>query len=467
MTAYQVINAWFDWINKRSPILLLTPYSRNLGNCAEEIYFGLLKARREGKKALFLFPRGGWGRFHLAMANRDLLEIESPYCLPNQTPWCRAAGWLLTFVFLGLGQTYLRGRRLRQMLSRLWPRIRPQLLDNISYVIPTVGRSGLWQPDGVAHFSSAAVERCCWKRQFDEPLPVELGRERLERAERIRMKIGLPDDGWYACLHVRDFGFRNDAALNAARGTSILSYLDGIRAITAAGGWVVRLGDPSMPRLPPMERVIDYSHSAFKSELMDVYLICRCRFFIGVNSGPLEVAWLFQKPVVLTNLTEWTLSFPRRKGDLAIVKHLFSRSRKRFLSLREMRDESFACQFALARKSSEEYVAVENTGEEIRDVVVEFLTTPLDCPHSDLQRAFNHGRRRQIHRWLGQDRLVGLNAWDDVVEKYRFASRADAVEGALSRTYLEQNWVRDSLNDRPECAPGGVVASRVEAVARA
>ena len=42
--------------NKVSSILILSPWVGAIGNAAEEIYHGLLKARREKKKILFIFP---------------------------------------------------------------------------------------------------------------------------------------------------------------------------------------------------------------------------------------------------------------------------------------------------------------------------------------------------------------------------------------------------------------------------
>ena len=47
------INKLFNYINRKSPVLIHTPWVRNIGDCAEEIYYGLLKARRDGKKIVF------------------------------------------------------------------------------------------------------------------------------------------------------------------------------------------------------------------------------------------------------------------------------------------------------------------------------------------------------------------------------------------------------------------------------
>jgi hypothetical protein len=193
--------------------------------------------------------------------------------------------------------------------------------------------------------------------------------------------------------------------------------------------------------------VIDYAHTPYKSELMDMYLVSQCRFYVGTNSGPFDVATLFSKPMILVNTIEWSLALPAKRGDLAIIKHTFSRSRNRFLSIKEILEEPFGCQ--VFRPPSDEYVKVENTPEEIRDVIEEFLAKSEDYGYSELQEAFNEGRRRQIHRWLDQ----GEPFWpapskkDLVIEQYRIASRADSVAGTLGQKYLEQNWLVDNLEN--------------------
>ena len=79
-----------------------------------------------------------------------------------------------------------------------------------------------------------------------------------------------------------------------------------------------------MTPLPQMERVIDYAHSPYKSELLDLYLISQCRFLLGHNSGPDVVANLLRKPRLLVNMEDWSSGMLLKKGDLGIIKHVFS-----------------------------------------------------------------------------------------------------------------------------------------------
>ena len=54
-----------------------------------------------------------------------------------------------------------------------------------------------------------------------------------------------------------------------------------------------------------------------------------------MQSGIFDVAVLFSKPIILTNMLSWIFPFPPRKGDLGILKNLFCKKRNRVLSLNE------------------------------------------------------------------------------------------------------------------------------------
>jgi len=89
MRLYLYINKIFDYINSKSPVLIFTPWMEFIGNCSEEIYFALIKARREGKKALFLYPDNliPVKNFKFITSNRELFNIESDYSITGNSYW--------------------------------------------------------------------------------------------------------------------------------------------------------------------------------------------------------------------------------------------------------------------------------------------------------------------------------------------------------------------------------------------
>ena len=440
---YRLINWGFDHINRWSPILFQTPSHRSYGNGAEEIFYGLLKAKRENKKVLFLFPRiVFFSKFGFRPVNRESFQIQSDYSISNEGMYGLLGGWLLSIYlfFLFVLNELRSSRKLRRLLRLIWPNMAGRPLFDGGYSVPQIGKSTLWKPQGVGAFSWNIVEERNWKQQYDEYIPPRLQPGEHRHAERIRTQMGIPLADWFVCLHVSE----NQPRI--FKNASIANYIEAINVITAAGGWVVRLGDPAMTPLPPMERVIDYVHTPYRSKLMDIYLISQCRFLIGLNSGPLHVAMLFRKQMVLVNMVEWSLGFPLKKGDLAIIMHIYSRSRHRFLSIKEILEEPFTVQ--AMNSVSDGYEMVENTPEEIRDIVQEFLNKPEPYEYSNLQETFNEARKRHLRFGLEQGEprsWSGLPARDIVVHQYRIASLLDAAEGTFGEKYLEQNWLVDSL----------------------
>ena len=79
------------------------------------------------------------------------------------------------------------------------------------------------------------------------------------------------------------------------RNANPLNYVKSIKAVTEAGGWVFRMGNPegNSTKLPPMPNVIDYAHSSIRSEFMDVFLGATCKFCIGTSSGYFRIPRYF------------------------------------------------------------------------------------------------------------------------------------------------------------------------------
>ena len=253
--------------------------------------------------------------------------------------------------------------------------------------------------------------------------------------------MGIPLNDWFVCVHVRA------PEPLACRNASLDNYIPAIKTITAAGGWVVRLGDSSMPGLPRLERVVDYAHTAYKSEVMDIYLIEQCRFILGMNSGPTMVGHLLGKLSVLVNMTEWYFGMPPRKGDVGILKHVFSRSRNRFLGVKEVLNERVMVQ--VFGVPAEDYALIENSPQEIQEVVEEVLTRSEPCEYSHLQIAFNGCRRKQLRQLLTQGEpsfCYGVPEQDLVLERYRIGAGVE-VAGTLGQRYLDRNWLNDQLNE--------------------
>lgn len=419
-----------EWIGRKTNTIVMIPHPIVVGNCAEQIYNGLLKARKEGKKLVLLHQYNLPWPLHYRLTNHDLIDVDSEYRAFSRSSWWHIVGSALVTAYAAIFRILLRPlRRLGYTLSEF------------DYY-PMVGLTTLWQPEPVMpEFSWEVVAQYDWPTELHKKIPVHLAPQKKTVAERERKRMGLPDDAWHVCLHVRESGFHQDDMTE--RNASIANYVEAIREITSRGGWVIRMGDPTMTRLPPMDQVIDYPFTPSKSYAMDLYLISECRSYIGMQSGIYSIAFMFQRPMILANMASWFYPFPHRSGDVGVLKHVYSKSRQRFLSVREWMMEPFnATSFSLL---GNDYVLYENEPAELRATVREFLDRGGNGEPTALQREYTELRLSRGRALLEQP-IVPHDAFWDMHQRYRLASQLESAVGLISDDFLQKNWARSARN---------------------
>jgi putative glycosyltransferase (TIGR04372 family) len=212
-----------------------------------------------------------------------------------------------------------------------------------------------------------------WLRQGRGPL-LALTQRHVERGREALREMGVPDDAWFACVHVREPGYLKEApdSSEAARNGDIHAYLPAIEELTRRGGWVIRLGDPSMRPLPPMPQVIDYAVSPFKSPELDVILPATCRFLLGTTSGMVMISELFGAPVGAADYYPigGMLHTPL---DVIIPKPYRERATGRVLFFEEYLKMPFAFTYDSNHVASLGLEALPSEPEDIRELVIEML----------------------------------------------------------------------------------------------
>lgn len=186
-------------------------------------------------------------------------------------------------------------------------------------------------------------------------------------------KLGVPDDAWFVCVHVREAGFSPiDETLHAHRNGSIEATLPAMQEIVRRGGWVIRIGDATMKPLPPMLHVIDYAHHATKCARLDIILCAKARFILGSTSGITLVGTVFGVPCALANVIPLSTLWLSAR-DISIPKLLWSEHLSRYLRFDEVL-ASPAADYRYAALYRESGIRVdENTPEEICDLATEML----------------------------------------------------------------------------------------------
>lgn len=195
------------------------------------------------------------------------------------------------------------------------------------------------------------------------------GREGLAR-------MGIGPDDWFVCFHARDSSYLRkerpgeDWDYHSYRDCDTRNFLPAARYVAERGGFALRMGsvvDGPLPGSGP--RIIDYA-SNFRDEFMDVYLLAKCKFMLGSDTGLPQVSTIFDVPVVNTNvpMVDWA-SF--REGELFIQKKVFDEELGRVLTYAEIIERDYGRYYDSKWLKSRRLKLIENTGEEILDAARE------------------------------------------------------------------------------------------------
>ena len=271
-------------------VMVLLPHPFAVGNASEDVYFGLLAARRSKKRLLIIAPIQLPGFLRLPLLDFSIIDVQSEFliCRPLNR-WLLPLRWIVT-IYFGLWRALSEVRQVRFGLDG-FPDIK---------TLPNAGQDRFFTPTyRPSTFSWTDVTSLSWESQFASPIGVSLPRKTVLEGRKALRGMGVPDDSWFVCVHVREAGFwRDDLAL---RNADIMNYIPMFKEIVSAGGHVVRMGDVTMTPLPREPNVHDYALTSLRSAAVDAYLLKNCRYFIGMQSGLLDTAMLYDRPRLITN----------------------------------------------------------------------------------------------------------------------------------------------------------------------
>ena len=239
-----------------------------------------------------------------------------------------------------------------------------------------------------------------------------------ERGWDCLQKLGVPEDAWFVCVHCRESGFAPSEYSDRYRNVDINNYLLAMKAIVERGGWCIRVGDPTMKPLPPMEHVIDYVHLSIRSDWMDVFLCAACKFLLGSNSGLYAVASIFGAPCAVANQTPLSVVLPYGPFDIGIPKLVWSVKEDRYLTFKEVLDSPIGHFPSMYFFTEAGVRMVENSPEDVRDLALEMLertegTLTYSAEDERLQERFKSLLRPE-HYSYGASSRVGR----DFLRKY-------------------------------------------------
>jgi putative glycosyltransferase (TIGR04372 family) len=216
-----------------------------------------------------------------------------------------------------------------------------------------------------------------FEQSFQDPI-LTLDQETIEAGNRFLTQFGFSPSDWFVTLHVRSSKFGPGAGHKGfayGRNADINDYLSAINYITKLGGWVIRIGDKDSPGPLRLPNVIDYTDSQIQNDKVNCFLMARCKFMIGTNSGPINVPSTFGRPVIVTNSPSLSRNtyFPKS----IFVPKLVMNKHKKILSL----EESFNLKHGFSEfwlNENKGYHYRNNTPDDILNSVIEMLTRQSD-----------------------------------------------------------------------------------------
>ena len=243
----------------------------------------------------------------------------------------------------------------------------------------------------------------------------------------------------YICIHVRDSKFRKDAKRREYRNSNINNYVQTIKFLIKNGYVVIRLGGQNSKKINfKHKNFIDYSNSKFKDDILDLYLIKNCYFFIGTHSGVYDVARLFNKPILLTNMVNLFSSYCMEKSTRGIFKTI--RSKKKTLKIKDYCKLPFYDYLTeYPKKKDLEYI--ENTSTEIKNSTKEYLNL-LKSNNFELskkQKKNNYQLKKTLKK-IFYDQIKkknGLNTSLSQRQEFKMIRYFKGCNGSFTNNYLD------------------------------
>lgn len=413
----------------------LISHSETIGNVSEYIFYALLKAERLNKKACLIRKRVPFIK-HLK-AIFFFTPLQAIYKVRSEliaSPSLASAalsvgvGMAILFSHIAAAAKYMTCKLINKAAGR------PLLVERFQSHSFSRGLDDLYclGDQTATHYSESS--RLYWREALSRQFNITLPPRDETLAKTSLRQLGLGEDSWYVCLHVRTSAFYKDLSSDF-RNSNIENYREAIEYIISLGGKVVRLGDQA-PMPFAINGFIDYPNTPAKNEATDLYLIKHCRFFIGTNSGLFDTALLFGKPVLSVNTTDFIFATPYKQCDSFIYKRIYCRQEKRLLSFQEVFEapDTLTTNIDFASFNTK-YEYVENTSEDIRNATANFVAN-LEYgryDHCAAQNAFSTCHKSAVLASLGTSRYFLTHA-----EQAQRVFTKSNYNGAIDRSFAEK-----------------------------
>lgn len=265
-----------------------------------------------------------------------------------------------------------------QQLAKMWRRVLP--------IWPTWIRTPMHLanrliPGGRAHLIDENLygDRDVHNLLDRFPPHLSFTEEESVRGETGMGEIGIPKGTPFVCIVARDSAYLDtyaprDWSYHNYRDSDIHNYLLAAEELADRGYYVIRMGfEVREPLKSDHPKIIDYATNGMRSDFMDIYLGAKCDFLISGGCGYDAVPLIFRRPIAYGNVVPLATLWTSRAQHLGITRHHYSTQKGRELTLNEIFAHGAGFWQRTSDFESHGIQLLENTPEEIRDIVVEMV----------------------------------------------------------------------------------------------
>ncbi len=226
--------------------------------------------------------------------------------------------------------------------------------------------------------------------QFDPRIPLSCFRDKdfpiisftPEEEKEAACKLeSMGISGEFICIFARDGAYlqhqyKNPTySFNNIRDMDMGSFEGAERYLAEKGIKTIRMGKV-VNQAVTLPNCIDYA-TKYHSDLMDIYLLGKCKFYAGSASGIATLAQVQAVPIVFLGVVDIGIhnSLPYKSSDIYVPKKVYSKKEKRILGFTEMWDAARTASATGAKLinyyQDQELEFIECSQEEIREAIIE------------------------------------------------------------------------------------------------
>ena len=223
--------------------------------------------------------------------------------------------------------------------------------------------------------------------------------EEEEIGAQLLRDLGIPVGADFVCFNARNSLYLETTLYSSNwnyhsyRNSTIRNYVPAMEEVCRRGYFAIRMGGTvDQPICSSYSNLIDYA-SRGRTDFLDIYLLAKCRFFVGDTAGLVAVPEAFRRPYLMVNAIPIENICSWWPQILFIPKRLWLQEQERFLSFKEIYATGASRFMHTTDYDRLGIVPMENTPEEILAAVAEIDDrlggTWQGCPEDDLlQKSF-------------------------------------------------------------------------------